>query len=505
MKKIENIKPFTKFCCTIGNIPSSYLISMTYEEQLIWLCNYLEKTVIPSVNENAEAIVELQNLFIELKDYVDHYFDNLDIQTEINNKLDEMAESGQLTEIIGQYLEISSIIAYNTLNDLANADNLINGSFTRIYGKITYNDGYGAYYKIRTKTESDTPDGDNLVTLINFPTLIAEKIEDTTINSLVTKVETINPVGLYNNKNMVVFGDSWTDPDNGNSLNGYWVNKVATATGMTPYNFAKGGASFLRTSNSYRMQLTRALEMTQEQKNNTSLVIVYASDTDILETDNVGTYVTEVEYVLNSIHTNYPNAKIIFAGFTWRCNQLINEYNQRMINYLFAVQRNCNELPLVILKYASYWLLGIPGYFQNQYHPNQNGYNVVAGHFINVIYGGADEIRDTYFVELNLDNQTDDRRCVVDVYQDRVDIQFHCVYNTDLTNKYDWIAGFPKIALPQPDIVFPVCTVNGEVVGTFTITSYNERANIYIKNLTAGTAIFVNGSYRAQANFTYNS
>lgn len=93
LKNVQNLKPFTKFCCTIGNLPSSYLISMTYEEQLLWLCDYLKNTVIPTVNNNADCVTELQNLFLQLKDYVNNYFNNLDVQNEINNKLDEMAES----------------------------------------------------------------------------------------------------------------------------------------------------------------------------------------------------------------------------------------------------------------------------------------------------------------------------------------------------------------------------------------------------------------------------
>lgn len=101
---VKKLRPFTRFCMTIGELPSSYLISMTYEEQLIWFCNYLEKTVIPTVNNNGEAVTELQNLYAELKNYVDHYFDNLDIQEEVNNKLDKMVEDGTFDTIINQEL-----------------------------------------------------------------------------------------------------------------------------------------------------------------------------------------------------------------------------------------------------------------------------------------------------------------------------------------------------------------------------------------------------------------
>ena len=103
LKPVGKLNPFAKFCCTIGNLPTSYMISLTYEEQLLWLCKYLEDTVIPAVNTNAEAIQELQELYVVLKNYVDNYFENLDVQEEINNKLDEMAEDGTLQSIIEQY------------------------------------------------------------------------------------------------------------------------------------------------------------------------------------------------------------------------------------------------------------------------------------------------------------------------------------------------------------------------------------------------------------------
>ena len=93
---------FPRFINNLGIIPTSYKDSMSYYETLAWLCKYLEETVIPTVNQNGKATQELQALYIQLNDYVTHYFDNLDVQTEINNKLDEMATDGTLAEIINQ-------------------------------------------------------------------------------------------------------------------------------------------------------------------------------------------------------------------------------------------------------------------------------------------------------------------------------------------------------------------------------------------------------------------
>lgn len=97
-------QPFKYMVATIGNLPTSFVDSMSYYELLAWLCQYLQEKVIPAVNNNAEALDELQAKFIELKTYVDNYFENLDVQEEINNKLDEMADDGSLAEIVGEYL-----------------------------------------------------------------------------------------------------------------------------------------------------------------------------------------------------------------------------------------------------------------------------------------------------------------------------------------------------------------------------------------------------------------
>ena len=99
----ETIRPFRKFCTTImtiGSLPSSYQEAMSYQELLLWLCDYLENTVIPAFDNNANAIQELQNLYVELKDYCDNYFTNLDVQEEINQKLDDMVQKGELDPLL---------------------------------------------------------------------------------------------------------------------------------------------------------------------------------------------------------------------------------------------------------------------------------------------------------------------------------------------------------------------------------------------------------------------
>lgn len=145
---INTLRPFTRFCCSIGAIPASYLVALSYEEQLLWLCDYLQNTVIPAVNNNAEAVVELQNLYIELKSYVDNYFTDLNIQNEINNKLDEMAENGELANLITNFINLNPIITFKNIQELKNAEFLVNNNIVLCMGYYNLNDGGKNYYLI---------------------------------------------------------------------------------------------------------------------------------------------------------------------------------------------------------------------------------------------------------------------------------------------------------------------------------------------------------------------
>ena len=147
MADLKLIKPLgvqniiNKFCFTIGMIPSSYKLSLTYEEQILSIGKYLEESVIPALNNNAEAVAELQTLFVQLKDYVENYFDDLDVQNEINNKIDQMTQDGTLANIINQEIfgELNekinnSILFENNENDIE----LTNYKFKNIDINVDY-------------------------------------------------------------------------------------------------------------------------------------------------------------------------------------------------------------------------------------------------------------------------------------------------------------------------------------------------------------------------------
>ena len=182
LENIETIEsPFRRFVTTIGVFPTAFTDAMTYYECLAYLVKYLEDSVVPAVNENAEALRELQTLYVQLKSYVDNYFDNLDVQEEINNKLDQMAEAGTLQEIIGEYLNATAVWGFDTVADMKSSTNLVNGSYARTLGYTTLNDGGESLYKIRNITNEDVVDETHIIA-IGSGTLIAELINPNIIN-----------------------------------------------------------------------------------------------------------------------------------------------------------------------------------------------------------------------------------------------------------------------------------------------------------------------------------
>ena len=202
---MDNLRPFTKFICSIGELPTSYVQSLTYEEQLLYFYNYIEEVILPAINNNAEALQETQAFLLELKNYVDNYFNNLDVQEEINNKLDDMAEAGTLEEIISTYLNAQSVLAFDTLDDLKNASNLINGSFVKTYGYTNLNDGEGSFYKIRLKTEEDVIDDVNIIELDN-ELLVAVKMINNEMKTFNTISDLKSCVNISNGEFVKTYG-----------------------------------------------------------------------------------------------------------------------------------------------------------------------------------------------------------------------------------------------------------------------------------------------------------
>ena len=202
IEKIIPIPPFKRW--TLENFPF-------IEEDFDAITNYqLYCKIVEYLKKIAENQNQLDEIVNNLVSYVNNYFENLDVQEEINTKLDEMAESGELTEIIAQYLELAGVLAYNTISDMSAAENIAENSICYTLGQSLYNDGKGAFYKIRTMTSGDVVDGFNLVALDVSNTLVAERMTNYYINEI---LETIGDLSKLTtpNKNSVVEAINFSD------------------------------------------------------------------------------------------------------------------------------------------------------------------------------------------------------------------------------------------------------------------------------------------------------
>ena len=143
-------------------LPLVYDNSLSYYELLCKVVDYLNKTM-EDVNTAVEDVENLNSAFgslenhvnasetallqayTDLQNYVNSYFNNLDVQQEINNKLDAMAEDGTLDALLLPY--------FNTYTEATNAiiderfetqDGVLNNQNNRINVLESRMDGFSS-------------------------------------------------------------------------------------------------------------------------------------------------------------------------------------------------------------------------------------------------------------------------------------------------------------------------------------------------------------------------
>ena len=171
--------------------------ALTDYELFCKMVEYMKKS-LDKIKEYQEEL----NVFRSELDSYKNYFDNLDVQEEIDNKLDEMAEDGTLENLIGQYIQLTTTYVYDNVASMKEATNLVNGSYARTSGFYTYNDGGGAYYKVRTVTNEDTIDEMTIIAL-DDPTLVAVLIYNSEINIMQLGAKRWDGEHEYDNKTVI--------------------------------------------------------------------------------------------------------------------------------------------------------------------------------------------------------------------------------------------------------------------------------------------------------------
>lgn len=381
-----------------------------------------------------EEITPLYNAFVELKKYVDNYFDNLDIQEEINNKLDEMAESGQLADIIAQYLQVNSVLGFDTKATLKSAENLVNGSITRTLGTDTYNDGKGNYYKIRTLTSGDIIDDDNILALANYSTLIAEKIPDFRINQIESEIPIINNnIDLINSELTLFIGDSYgTGTTEESSTITSWIDYMISRYYPNSYKYAVNGAGFDAGSTKFINLLNQAISEIEDLSIVKNIVVCGGFN-------DRNSVVSDIESAMATFITtakqNFVNAKI-YVGMIGGCslqNTVGTGYRSNTFLKSLPVYKKC-------IKYGAIYLNGVEqilknySYFSSDgYHPNANGYSMLADGINQAIKSGSYNINE--FQGFSIDNLHLNGNVSRNGNLTRIDIEGYVDFNGVATGK----------------------------------------------------------------------
>lgn len=193
MIKVDNVeKPFVGYMQKV--IPLAFNESLSYYEQLCLILNYIKNEITPSLNTLIDEYSGLVNSVERLQKYIDDYFNSEDfnnkVTTAIDTKLNAMVTSGELENIITAYLKLNALICFDTIPLMKASTNLTNGSYVKTYGSTEFNNKKGAFYKVRTKQDSDVVDEVNIIELYN--NLVAVLIIQDDFDSLQTQVNNLS-------------------------------------------------------------------------------------------------------------------------------------------------------------------------------------------------------------------------------------------------------------------------------------------------------------------------
>lgn len=137
MSLISNFRRFPK---SIGELPTSYRESISYEEQILWLCNFIEKEILPSIEISQETVTEIQNAIESLKTELETSLDDFEIQinqvkvySDAQNTLLETYLLGLINTLNQRFDNIpDSFLVFNPTNGMKND---INKTLNDIYSQ----------------------------------------------------------------------------------------------------------------------------------------------------------------------------------------------------------------------------------------------------------------------------------------------------------------------------------------------------------------------------------
>ena len=112
-----DLQPFRFWCQKV--LPLVYDDSLSYYELLCKVVDYLNKTM-EDVGTLHDDVNNLHSAYEQLQNYVNIYFSSLDVQEEINNKLNNMANSGELSSLIKPLIDVNQPKIVKSVDEMTN-------------------------------------------------------------------------------------------------------------------------------------------------------------------------------------------------------------------------------------------------------------------------------------------------------------------------------------------------------------------------------------------------
>lgn len=345
-------------------IPLVYDDSLSYYELLCKVVNYLND-VISNVDGLHTDVEDLLTAYNELQEYVNNYFSDLNVQTQIDNKLDKMAQDGTLANIINDEIF-----------------NQINSDISVLKSKVA-------------TIETDI----------------------TNIDTDITNIE--NKLNTPPDKKFIFIGDSY----NASEHHGGWGSKVITYLNLTPgvnvWNTGRSGASFGDTSgNSFYNAIYSVTQTLSEAQRNSITDIIIEGDINDWASAKADIQ-AGVSQCLSYIKTNYPFAltTIILCGWSYENDTIragaISAYN--------AVVQSAHNARVIDNMFT---LFLDPAFLEtDMVHPTESGMELLGSLICNAIYGGnANNIK---YTDLNTKFTSNGGSKEIKVYGDITPTGYH--------------------------------------------------------------------------------
>ena len=210
---MKNLTPFK--LCVLQNFPfiEADFDAVTNYQLLCKVVEYLNK-IIDNNNKQNDNINQLEQNFITLYDYVNNSFSNLNVQEEINKKIDELITTGEFNSFLsGIYTPemfgakgdgvtddteaIQKALAFNNVNISKNyliTENLVLHSNLKIFGggtitkKVEFNDIY-LNHCIFSCTDSNNIDINNINLMSNSLAISVHGCSNVNITNLIINSE----------------------------------------------------------------------------------------------------------------------------------------------------------------------------------------------------------------------------------------------------------------------------------------------------------------------------